>query len=116
MLVQHHVKYEEIHGVDEIVMMDRVEHTSLHKRLRNEKKIKVTSKDLIPISHAAYRRTTKGKCVEKKRTKNSFNFCEDVDIDICLFERLRYSESSGNVSVHSNFKGSKGKKIVWVDI
>jgi hypothetical protein len=33
-LIEHHVKYKEIHGVDETIWMTRSEHLLLHARLR----------------------------------------------------------------------------------
>lgn len=55
-LVEHHVKYKELHGYDETVWMIRSEHKILHNRLRLEGKCTI---DLNKISDNAYNRTTK---------------------------------------------------------
>lgn len=54
--VHHHVKYKEIRGVDEIVILTRSEHQKLHARLRKEGKCKVPVKELEKISSLANRR------------------------------------------------------------
>lgn len=56
MLVHHHVKYKEIHGVDEVVLMEKGEHTRLHIRLRREGKCNIPSEDLHKLSVSAYMR------------------------------------------------------------
>lgn len=53
MQVNHHVKYKEIHGVDEIVIMDKGEHGRLHTRLRREGKCNIPPKELARISMKA---------------------------------------------------------------
>ena len=40
-MVHHHIKYKEIHGVDEVVLMDKGEHAKLHRKLRREYKCNV---------------------------------------------------------------------------
>ena len=53
MLVHHHIKYKEIHGVDEVVMMEKGEHNKLHRRLRREGKCNVPQIILHKISSSA---------------------------------------------------------------
>ncbi len=67
-LVQHHIKYLEIHGVDEIVWMEASEHKKLHKRLRADGKCEVPPAVLKKISVAARGRSEKGRniALEKK--------------------------------------------------
>ena len=65
-LIQHHKKYKEIHGVDEIVMMTRSEHSKLHIRLRREGKCNVPVDELKKISGAARGRTEQSKEYLKK--------------------------------------------------
>ena len=55
-LVRHHIKYKEIHGVDEVVLMTRSEHFKLHRRLRDTGKCTIPSDDLCKISIAAAKR------------------------------------------------------------
>ena len=53
MLVHHHIKYKEIHGVDEVVMMEKGEHNKLHRRLRREEKCNIPPIILHKISSSA---------------------------------------------------------------
>lgn len=46
MLVEHHVKYKELHGVDETVWLTFGEHEKLHRRLRKQGKCNVPAKEL----------------------------------------------------------------------
>lgn len=55
-LVHHHVKYKEIHGVDEVVLMEKSEHAKLHRRLRKEGRCSVDPKILRRVSHNAHER------------------------------------------------------------
>ncbi len=66
MLVEHHIKYKEIHGVDETVWMEIGEHISLHKRLRKENKCKIPVDILNNISKKANQRTNKYKQWKKE--------------------------------------------------
>ena len=58
MQVHHHIKYKEIHGVDEVVMMERSEHSKLHQRLRREHKCSIPPSTLKRISENACKRRT----------------------------------------------------------
>ena len=40
-LIHHHIKYKEIHGVDEVVLMEKGEHRKLHNKLRKEGKCNI---------------------------------------------------------------------------
>ena len=55
-MVHHHVKYLEIHGVDEVVLMPKGEHIKLHNRLRREGKCNIPRTELAKISYMAYNR------------------------------------------------------------
>jgi hypothetical protein len=52
-LIHHHIKYKEIHGIDEVVLMEKSEHAKLHARLRKEKKCNVPPEKLHAISMRA---------------------------------------------------------------
>jgi hypothetical protein len=52
-MVYHHIKYKEIHGVDEVVMMEPSEHKKLHCRLRKEGRCNIPSSILREISNRA---------------------------------------------------------------
>ena len=116
MLVQHHEKYKEIHGEDKIVMMDYAEHKKLHKRLRKEGKCTIPAKELHSIVHAAYRRTEKGKAIERRRIRPCLSFSENIDTNISFMERIRYNPKSGSINYSSSFKGCEGRKIIRIDI
>lgn len=58
-LIEHHVKYIELHGEDETVFITHMEHTRLHRKLRRENKCKIHPKILRRISSAALKRTEK---------------------------------------------------------
>jgi hypothetical protein len=68
--VHHHVKYKEIHGIDEIVIMPHNEHRKLHSRLRREGKCNIPTEELQKISVAASQRRLK---IEKMTKKNEPN-------------------------------------------
>lgn len=126
MLVQHHEKYEEIHGEDKIVMMDYAEHRKLHTQLRKEGKCTIPREELHKIAQAAYRRTEKGKVVlERKEKKRSairdvpsrvISFSDIIDTNISFVERIRYNPNNGSATYFSYFKGCEGRKIIRVDI
>lgn len=59
MLVEHHVKYREIHGEDETIFITHGEHIRLHRRLRREGKCKIPVQELAKISAKAQKRTGK---------------------------------------------------------
>lgn len=96
--VQHHTKYKEIHGYDEIIMMDRSEHQKLHIKLRHENKCNISVDKLHQISVAAYRRS-----VESRLDKQEFEFNETMCRNIRLRERVRYNPNSGAVTIWLNF-------------
>jgi hypothetical protein len=56
-MVYHHVKYKEIHGIDEIVVMTAGEHIKLHRRLRKEGKCNVPVQVLGKLSREASAKT-----------------------------------------------------------
>lgn len=60
-LIQHHIKYKEIDGVDEIIWMTQNEHVKLHRKLRKENKCNISVEKLAKISRIAHKRTKKCK-------------------------------------------------------
>jgi len=100
MLVLHHAKYKEIHGVDETVWMERGEHNKLHKKLRKDGKCKIATKDLRKISLAARKRTDIDKQNQIKYRKEVyyyFRFTQKVQRGWWIDEQIRYNTNSGNV-------------------
>ena len=68
-MIQHHIKYLELHGVDEIVEITRSEHLKLHNRLRREGKCNVPVDVLRKISRAARERSPKVRAQKKAYNK-----------------------------------------------
>lgn len=58
-LVEHHAKYEEIHGEDKTIFISMSKHVRLHQKLRKEGKCNIPPKELARISANARRRTDK---------------------------------------------------------
>ena len=126
MMVQHHEKYEEIHGEDKIVMMDFGEHRKLHRRLRNEGKCTIAAEELKAISHAAYMRTDKGKSFHQKykqrydrslmSKENCITFNEAVKPNVLLVERITVNPNTGTVMFMSTFRSSNKQKLMRIDI
>lgn len=52
-IVKHHIKYIEIHGIDEVILMTRSDHQKLHRRLRKEGKLNIPVEKLNIISQRA---------------------------------------------------------------
>jgi len=65
-MTEHHVKYKEIHGIDETVWMTRGEHIKLHGRLRRDGECQVDIEELGKISRAANTRTSKFRAQRKE--------------------------------------------------
>lgn len=100
MLVQHHIKYKEIHGEDVIVLMDKSEHNKLHIRLRKEGLCKVPIKELRKISLAARKRTDIDKRNQVKYRKAKlyvFRFTTRIEKGWFIDEQIRYNFNTGNV-------------------
>ena len=126
MLVQHHEKYEEIHGEDKIVMMEYGEHKRLHARLRKEGKCTIPREELKIIAHAAYRRTEKGKrYIQNYKRKydhalmskeNCITFNEAIKPNVLLVERISVNPNTGTVMFMSTFRSYNKMKLVHIDI
>lgn len=122
-LVQHHVKYKELHGVDEIVMMTWSEHRKLHNRLRNEQKCNIPSHELAKIARAAHDRTDKRKKYKKTFIKEyalknikRISFAQMFAKHIEFCEYISYNRATGSVSYSARFSGTHGYKLVIIDI
>ena len=126
MMVQHHEKYEEIHGEDKIVMMDADEHRKLHTRLRKEGKCTIPVEELQVISQAAYMRTDKGKSYHRKykqrydrslmSKENCITFNEVVKPNVLLVERITVNPNTDTVMFMSTFRSSNKQKLMLIDI
>jgi hypothetical protein len=110
MLVEHHIKYKELHGIDETIWMERSEHRKLHERLRKEGKCKVPVKKLETIANKAYDRTEKAR---KRRREYDSKFIKRKAFITLLepyfeiIEVVRYNVSTNKITVSSSFRGTK---------
>ncbi len=121
MLVEHHKKYKEIHGIDETVWMTQSDHLKLHRRLRREGKCQIPVKELGKIAHKAMRRTKKCKLTRNKlmrgyHRKNRIHFTQNIGPKVSVFEDIMYYPNSGNVLISSYFQGNNGNKLLVIQI
>ena len=101
-LVRHHIKYEEIHGEDVVVLITQSEHRKIHSRLRKEKKCNVPVEVLRRISQKAYYRGNK-----KERNEVSY---------ACKLRRNDYREKHNaiNRSYYNRHRESENlRKRLW---
>lgn len=118
MLVEHHTKYKEIHGIDETVWITASEHRILHNRLRREGKCNIPAKDLEKISDRAGIRTSKFKEQHKKYVKRFIRrtaFITTLEKNIFVRETIYYNISTGNTTITSRFYGKHGVKLFYVE-
>lgn len=118
-IVQHHIKYEEIHGVDEIKIITESEHRLLHNRLRKEGKCNIPPAILNQISRAALRRSPKYKqrCLKYRRDNVlAIVFNETIAPNVQLHEWIRYNRKTGNVMIYAYFQAHNGKKLYEVNL
>ena len=129
-LVEHHIKYIELHGIDETVWLDKGDHIALHKRLRKESKCKVTPDELNKISKKAYLRTRKGKENQlkhrksahrieynrkyKKENTHTFTSSEVVMPNVQLNESWYYNKVTDLLIISSGFSALHGKKLFYI--
>jgi len=118
-LIEHHVKYKEIHGVDETVWMTRSEHKKLHNKLRKSGKCNISGKELAGIAHAAALRTPKMKAWKlnyKKQHEGNIRFSESIVPNIFHHENINYNYKTGIISISCFFEGQHGHRLKTVDI
>ena len=144
-LIEHHTKYEEIHGFDETAWMTKSEHNKLHAQLRRSKKCNISVDELRRISKAAHSRTKKsietrrkyrnsetGKKAKKrhnqtdkkKRTQSKYQrkniqhiyFTETIGKNAQMREDIYYNNKTGIVTYSSRFKGANKHNLPGIDI
>ena len=108
-MVQHHIKYREIHGCDKVVLMEKGEHRRLHNRLRKEGKCNIPTNELNKISIAAKNRTVNAKSYQRNNIK-IINFDEMVCTNIRHREQIRYNSLTGCITVSSGFLINKKER------
>lgn len=114
-MVEHHVKYKELHGVDETVWMTNSEHVKLHARLRKGGMCNIPSDELKKISTAANSRTVKCKnynnIYEKThiRDRRTMGFCDFMMPGVRHRERIVYNETTNTLFVSCAFEAPHSK-------
>lgn len=115
-VIQHHVKYKEIHGVDEIVLMTKSDHTRLHRRLRQEGKCNISPKELHKLSGIAKNRTPTGKARTRRYTFNRIQFKESIGKTVRIIEDIKYNPKTGAVKTGCYFQATNYKHLYYIDI
>lgn len=118
MLVEHHIRYKELHGEDKTVWITQSEHKKLHAKLRREQKCKLPSKELHHIASRAWRRTDKAKDKLREINKNFYEnhvpairFNETISKGVVLEEKIFYNKNNGKVHISVLFWGQHGLKL-----
>jgi len=117
-LVQHHIKYKELQGVDEIVVMTESEHRRLHNRLRKVGKCTISTKKLREISSKARERTQKAKQRKieyKKGTIKEIEFTSLIESNIRLHKRICYNLNTGSPTVFIWFAAHHNSQLKIID-
>jgi len=111
-LVEHHVKYKEIHGVDETVFLTPSEHKRLHLKLRKTGKCDIPSNELHAISKRAHLRTVKSKKYQndyqnayRNKHLSRFEFSDNLGCGMRHRENITYNTKTHVVSVTCRFEG-----------
>lgn len=131
-LVEHHTKYEEIHGIDDTTWMVPSEHRDLHNRLRREERCDISSEELRKISIVATRRTEKHKEAirdynkTEKFRKYKSDYCKmyimkivtnsTISKNIIFHEEMAYNIKTETLTISSGFFGSHGIKLPTINI
>lgn len=100
----HHVRYKEIHGMDEVIEMDISEHIKLHQRLS-------LNGNKIPLKIL-------GRAASRRQYKDDLDFIdlsEAIAPYVHLFERIRINNKTGNINYQSYFHADH-KKLLYIDI
>ena len=119
MQIEHHIKYKEIHGVDETKWMPMSEHKKLHYRLRKEGKCNISPNILEKISQKANRRTSKYKSFIKEYEKKNIeriHFTERLMPYVVFHEVLKYNNKTGTATWSAFFRATDGKKLYEVNL
>jgi len=99
--INHHTKYKEIDGVDELIEMRVSEHIKFHRKLaKNGNK--------IPLDICV-------RAGNRRQFKDNYSFIdlsENVAPYISLFERLRINKKTGNINFQSYFHSERGLKYI----
>lgn len=131
LLIEHHAKYIEIHGIDKSLWMTVSEHRKLHNRLRKEGKCNIPSDELAKISRASkcrtdryrervnkYYKTDRGMEINRKNQQNIKRkvFSKTLYHNVTIREQISYNIKTGTVTVSVGFAGGHGVKIPIIQI
>lgn len=126
-MVEHHIKYKELHGYDKTVWMTRSEHKKLHNRLRKNGECNVPVDKLTKIAKTAHNRTDKHKKYEGNperiksirdyNLKNVWHKQHRTYMmpNIALVSTLSYNIVTNHLAVSSGFYSTHKKPLV-IDI
>ena len=103
MLIEHHVKYKEIHGKDVIILMEQSDHKKLHARLRKEGKCNIPVDELRKI-HKRSETVRLKERIRRKKNISVFVFHERQCKNIRIRESIQYNCKTESISVSSNFE------------
>jgi hypothetical protein len=97
MFVQHHVKYKEIDGEDEIVLMSQKAHQMLHAQARRDGEPKVPEWIVRKAGYRSPRKLARNKINHRTEKNKEYGQCLE------LRERLVINKNSGSVQWRSRF-------------
>jgi len=108
-IVEHHIKYKEIHGIDETIFMSQSEHRLLHYNLRKNGKCNIPVEELQKISSMAISRTNKMKKYQKKYKEDIKHktFNNTIDSNIYLKIIIGYNLHNDNINISTTFYTKK---------
>ena len=125
-LEQHHIRYKEIHGEDEIVMLTRSEHKKLHAKLRRTNgnipdAVRWAAHQRSPARKEYYEnycQSEQGKRTIKNLREKCYRmyFSEPLGNYTGLCEEIRYNPETGSVTYSSMFRASKGRKLITMEV
>lgn len=136
MLIEHHIKYKEIHGVDETIWMSQSEHLKLHRRIRREKRCNIPVNEMRIIASNAHKRTSKYKTNKKisrstpeykeiarkyaleygRKNKFCKAFTTTFIKNVRLCEFINYNIKTNSLSITSRFQERYGIKLYYIDL
>ena len=109
-IIHHHVKYLELHDIEEIILLCKSCHQKLHNKLRRDNKCGIFPDDLNTLSY----NSTNGKHRRYEYGKINVSFIRFDDYMIPgIFhrEKISYNKKTGNVYVSCFFDHRNQGKI-----
>ena len=91
-IVNHHLKYKEIHGFDKTILLCRSCHKILHNKIRKEGLCGVSPEEINKYSCRASKEFNR-----KKIKLQRIDFTIGMEADIALHELLEYDYQTGKI-------------------